>query len=66
MTNLYQSLNALNGIRMMQSNNVESYWEMSTELLSMARHILQSGLYIFISFYKFFTIKIMLNREVDI
>lgn len=63
MTNLYQSLNTLNGIRMMQSNNVESYWELSTELLSMARHILQSGLYIVISFYKLFMIKIMLNRE---
>lgn len=48
MTNLHQRLNTLDGIRMMQSDDVESYWEMSTELLSTARHILQSGLYIFI------------------
>lgn len=49
MTNLHQRLNTLDGIRMMQSDDVESYWEMSTELLSTARHILQSGLYIFIN-----------------
>ncbi|XP_071560873.1 uncharacterized protein [Temnothorax nylanderi] len=43
MTNLHQRLNTLDGIRIMQSNDVESYWEMGTELLSTARHILQSG-----------------------
>lgn len=48
MTNLYQRLNTLDGIRIMQSNDVESYWEIGSELLSTARHILQSGLYIFI------------------
>ncbi|XP_018338023.1 PREDICTED: titin-like isoform X4 [Trachymyrmex septentrionalis] len=43
MTNLHQRLNTFDGIRIMQSNDVESYWEMGIELLSMARHILQSG-----------------------
>lgn len=49
MTNLHQRLNTLDGIRMMQLNDVESYWEIGSELLSTARYILQSGcLYIFI------------------
>ncbi|XP_019884311.1 titin isoform X6 [Camponotus floridanus] len=44
MTNLHQRLNTLDGIRMTQSDDdIESYWEIGTELLSMARHILQSG-----------------------
>ncbi|KAL6255449.1 hypothetical protein P5V15_013784 [Pogonomyrmex californicus] len=44
MTNLHHGLNILDGIRMMQSDDdIESYWEMGTELLSTARHILQSG-----------------------
>lgn len=55
MTNLHQRLNTLDSIRIMQSNDVESYWEMGTELLSTARHILQSGIYVlltdFISFF---------------
>lgn len=46
MTNLHQRLNTLDGIRMTQSDDdIESYWEIGTELLSTARHILQSGLY---------------------
>lgn len=48
MTNLHQRLNTFDGIRIMQSDDVESYWEMGIELLSTARHILQSGLCIFI------------------
>ncbi|KAL6428691.1 hypothetical protein ACFW04_007940 [Cataglyphis niger] len=44
MTNLHQKLNTLDGIRMTQSDDdIESYWEIGTELLSTARHILQSG-----------------------
>ncbi|XP_018360288.1 PREDICTED: titin isoform X3 [Trachymyrmex cornetzi] len=43
MTNLHQRLNTFDGIRIMQSDDVESYWEMGIELLSTARHILQSG-----------------------
>lgn len=44
MTNLHQKLNTFDGIRMTQSDDdVESYWEMGTELLSTACHILQSG-----------------------
>ncbi|KAM0731550.1 SEC14 domain and spectrin repeat-containing protein 1 [Formica fusca] len=44
MTNLHQRLNTLDGIRMTQSDDdIESYWEIGTELLSTARHILQSG-----------------------
>ncbi|XP_012061613.1 PREDICTED: uncharacterized protein LOC105624873 [Atta cephalotes] len=42
MTNLHQKLNTFDGIRM-QSNDVESYWEMGIVLLSTARHVLQSG-----------------------
>ncbi|KAL0100113.1 hypothetical protein PUN28_019517 [Cardiocondyla obscurior] len=42
MTNLHQRLNTINNIHI-QSNDVKSYWEMSTELLSTARHTLQSG-----------------------
>lgn len=52
MTNLHEKLNTLDGIRMKQSDDdVESYWEIGTELLSTARHILQSGLYIILQFY---------------
>lgn len=47
MTNLHQRLNTLDGIRMIQPNDVETYWEVSTELLSTARHILQAGLYFY-------------------
>ncbi|XP_067210497.1 uncharacterized protein zormin isoform X3 [Linepithema humile] len=44
MTNLHQRLNTLDGIRMTQSDDdIESYWEIGTELLSTARQILQSG-----------------------
>ncbi|XP_072764140.1 uncharacterized protein [Anoplolepis gracilipes] len=44
MTNLHQKLNTLDGIRMTQSDDdIESYWEIGTELLATARHILQSG-----------------------
>jgi len=50
MTNLHQRLNTLDNIHIIQSNDVESYWKMSTELLSMARHILQAGLYIFLDY----------------
>jgi hypothetical protein len=55
MTNLHQRLNTLDGIRMTQSDDdVESYWEIGTELLSTARRILQSGLYIISQFSYFF------------
>ncbi|XP_039306302.1 uncharacterized protein LOC105193639 isoform X2 [Solenopsis invicta] len=43
MTNLHQKLNTFDGVRMMQWDDVKSYWEMAIELLSTARHILQSG-----------------------
>lgn len=65
MTNLHQRLNTLDGIRMTQSDDdIESYWEIGTELLSMARHILQSGLYII--FLRFFKIRIIFEYEVTI
>lgn len=60
MTNLHQRLNTLDGIRMTQSDDdIESYWEIGTELLSMARHILQSGLYII--FFRFLKLELYLN-----
>lgn len=63
MTNLHQRLNTLDGIRMTQSDDdIESYWEIGTELLSMARHILQSGLYII--FLRFFKIRIIFKYQV--
>lgn len=64
MANLHQRLNTLDGIRMTQSDDdIESYWEIGTELLSTARHILQSGLYI-IFYLKFFKIKIILEYKI--
>lgn len=61
MTNLHQRLNTLDGIRMKQSDDdIESYWEIGTELLSTARHILQSGLYFH---FRFFIISIILNNK---
>lgn len=45
MTSLHQRLNTLDGIRMTQSDDdIESYWEIGSELLSTARQILQSGI----------------------
>lgn len=45
MASLHQKLNTLDGIRMTESDDdVESYWEIGTKLISTARHILQSGL----------------------
>lgn len=64
MKNLHQRLNTLDGIRMTQSDDdIESYWEIGTELLSTARHILQSGLYN-ILYLKFFKIRIILEYKI--
>ncbi|XP_076385572.1 uncharacterized protein LOC105662897 isoform X4 [Megachile rotundata] len=44
MTDLHQRLTSLDGFRMSESDDdLESYWGISTELISIARHVLQSG-----------------------
>ncbi|XP_054013283.1 titin isoform X3 [Hylaeus anthracinus] len=44
MTDVHRRLTCLNAFRMSESDeDLESYWEMSTKLTSVARHILQSG-----------------------
>lgn len=44
MSNLHERLSSLDGIRMRQSDDdLESYWEIGMELMSVASRILNSG-----------------------
>ncbi|XP_015434391.1 PREDICTED: SEC14 domain and spectrin repeat-containing protein 1-B [Dufourea novaeangliae] len=43
MTSLHQRLTTLDAFRVSESADLESYWETSSELSSVARHVLQTG-----------------------